>query len=322
MKIKIANKILSLALATSMVLTSFVPSYAMEEPVDEGTPIEFLDENEEEEEGEESAAAASSSVEVKEETPLNSEAGDDEDDPENGDGTGEPKVNGEDDILILDEEEKVEEGIDSQKTPSVIKIKYELGEDVQLAEADKEKTSIEGFVGEEMTITLAEPVCDGQIFDGWYTTSDYTDADFTYVEDTNTWTYTFTPEEEEVSLTFYASFGFGSKLMGTEQDGETKTVKVNYYVVPEDIESWAISSPLPKIYKKLLYSTTVSFEVGQASAPLFPELPENCQNFQNYMPGYVFQGWAAEYKDYNLAMTEYHYDHATGTDIEGLYEEN
>ncbi len=214
MKIKIANKILSLALATSMVLTSFVPSYAMEEPVDEQTPIEFLDENEEEEE--ESAAAASSSVEVKEETPVTIVAGDGEDDPDKGDGTDGNQLSGDDDILILDEEEKEEESKDAQKTPSVISISYELGEDAELAESDKEKTSLEGYVGEEMTITLAEPVCDDQIFDGWYTTSDYTDADFTYVEDTNTWTYTFTPEEEEVSLTFYASFGLGSKLMGTD----------------------------------------------------------------------------------------------------------
>ncbi|MBE5825946.1 MAG: hypothetical protein E7307_04845 [Butyrivibrio sp.] len=244
---KLVNRLLSIAMAMTLSMTSVVPAYAMDdtnpdyvEPVvdveDDVVVEEETASDETQQSGipeDDAAAVNSSASEVEpvnnETAPASSVDQQAEDEKSEAEQTEEETDESELPENPESTDEEIENNDDNLGKEAIITVSYVL-DGRMLNEADADKTTLTGVVGEEMTISLHEPSneVDGLVIDssfaGWYTTADYSDNDFANTDDT--WTYTFTPDAEEVSLTFYAKFGEDDLVEEAPNAGEMLELRV------------------------------------------------------------------------------------------------
>ncbi len=221
---KLVNRLLSLAMAAAVSMTSVVPSYAAnpDEPVfDETEPTDDLDDQEDPENGNPDNGQPANPENTP--NPDNTPNPNNTPDPEDPENTPDPEQENSDDVVIPENTDNTTdpldpENVEGQEIKAAITVEYSLNGGM-LNEEDTDKTSFEGVVGQEMTISLSAATFENMEFAGWYTTADYSDTDFVVTE--NTWTYTFTPEEEEVSLHFYALFSPANVTMNAPTEHET-----------------------------------------------------------------------------------------------------
>ncbi|MCR5155662.1 MAG: InlB B-repeat-containing protein [Butyrivibrio sp.] len=307
MKTRLIKQLLTAALAATLAFTSVAPAYAADNTNLEIDETALLPEDPEQNDEttdpvEESETKQQNQENTNNETvPANGENSDSEKNnqanpavPEEGKENNDLQNENDEEQIQDTDGENTETADENNAVSAVININYELdGHELNAEDADK--TAIEGVVGKEMTISLHEPsdtvdelITDAS-FAGWYTTADYSDNDFVKTDDT--WTYTFTPDAEEVSLTLYARYNEEATLVGEPQAGEWIDITVEssghgrfYYI---DYDNEATNLTLYPDKGKVFYYNYLDFDAR--SMPIDP-YKVGSGNFAIPEGGYRFEG--------------------------------